>query len=177
MKSHFSTVPSCNSDSATTDVESSLKTESKFTTPQSCNPDTAINVEDVSTVQDYNPDPATWLFPVPDAMMEHLLEMFHLNMSNIKVSSNRIPWAGPSNSEEVPLQNTETNKKFSGFNRCLTKKSFFFRIKQNKEILNITWLVMSLTNKSLYCWSITCFLTTKLKCSLRNILCMYGLSD
>jgi hypothetical protein len=137
MKSDFSTVPSC--DSATTDVESSLMLKDTaidvehVSTLQEYNPDPAIDVEDastISTLQDYNPDPATWSFPVPDAVIEYFIR-------------------------NVPPQNTdlisETKKNISGYNRCLTK-NHFFRIKQNKEMVNRTWLVLSPTNKSLYCW-------------------------
>lgn len=42
-------------------------------------------------------------------------------------------------------------KNISGFNRCLSR-NHFFRIKQNKEIVNRTWLVLSPANKHLYCW-------------------------
>lgn len=42
-------------------------------------------------------------------------------------------------------------KNIAGFNRSLSR-NHFFRVKQNKEIVNRTWLVLSPTNKCLYCW-------------------------
>lgn len=77
----------------------------------------------------YNQDPATW-----DIVSDNMIEYFINNPPEKNI--NLI---------------TETSKIIGGKNRLLTESNFY-RLKQNGEKIMRDWLVLSPSNKCLFCW-------------------------